>query len=70
MTGSESELLAAVRATSEETRARRVLMQEAAAARAQAVQAAMEAGIAREKIAQAAGVHRNLLYRLTKDTQN
>lgn len=63
-------LLAEVKRTSEETRMQRVRMQEAAAERATAVQAAMDAGLPRQEIADAAGVNRNILYRLSKDDQN
>lgn len=69
----EERLLAQVRAASEHSRSEtaraRAIMAAGAAARAQSIQAAIEAGIPRQKIADAAGVHRNLLYRLTKDIQ-
>lgn len=60
-------LLAEVRRTSEQTRALRVQMQDSAAERARAVQSAMEAGIARAQIAEAAGVTRQILYRIASE---
>ena len=64
-------LLDAVRQASEESRAAaaeaRVAMARSRAARearSAAVQAAMEAGVPRQRIADAAGTHRNALYRL------
>lgn len=61
-------LLAAVRQASEqsrrETERARKIMVEAGAGRAAAVQAALDAGIPREQIADAAGTDRNNLYRI------
>ena len=58
------ELLEAVTRASEETRVARARMLEASRARTEAVQAALDAGIPRQRIADAAGTHRNNLYRL------
>ncbi|WP_315134700.1 hypothetical protein [uncultured Actinomyces sp.] len=64
----ERRLLEAVRRASEasrsETERARRIMADAAAARALAVQAAMDAGIPRQRIAEAAGTDRNNLYRI------
>lgn len=61
-------LLAEVRRTSEisrvETERARKIMADAAAQRATAVQVALDAGIPRQEIADAAGTDRNNLYRL------
>lgn len=61
-------LLDAVARTSEasrrETERARRIMADAAAARAQAVQAALDAGVPRQRIADAAGTDRNNLYRI------
>ncbi|MBV7292378.1 hypothetical protein [Corynebacterium sp. TAE3-ERU16] len=59
-------LLAEVRRASEESRNAKKIVQERAAARAAAIEAAIEAGIRRQEIADAAGTHRNLLYKITK----
>ena len=59
-------LLATARKASDAARAAQEAMLSAAESRAQAVRACMEAGIPRDEIADACGVHRNLLYRITK----
>lgn len=59
-------LLAAVRKTTIEAEKRRRAADEASGARRDAVEAAMDAGIPRDEIASAAGVHRNILYQITK----
>ena len=62
------DLLAAVERTSaasraETERARRI-MADAASARSRAIRAALDAGIPRQRIAEAAGTDRNNLYRI------
>lgn len=71
----ERKLLEAVRRASEESRAAaeeaRAAMARSRAARedrSAAVQAAMDAGVPRARIAEAAGTHRNTLYRLLGKT--
>ena len=61
-------LLAAVRSTSDRTRSARATLSAEAAERSRAVRAALDAGIPRQQIADAAGVHRNLLYRIASGT--
>lgn len=62
------ELLAAVKQASDqsrrETERARKIMADAARARADAVQAALDAGVPRREIADAAGTDRNNLYRI------
>ena len=60
------ELLAAVRKASDRAAASRAKADEDSATRREAVRRAMSAGIPRERIAKAAGVHRNVLYQITK----
>ncbi|NKY60346.1 hypothetical protein HGA15_30270 [Nocardia flavorosea] len=73
LTKEEAErLLREVKATSDRSRdakeeANRIV-REAAEARGNAVQAALDAGLPRELIAVSAGVHRNLLYRIAGKT--
>ena len=57
-------LLAAVKKTSEKSRAAQAAMVDASQARADAVSAALDAGIPRERIAEAAGVARTMIYRI------
>ena len=57
-------LLAAVRQASEATRAAHAAMLDISAERAEAVSAALDAGIPREQIAEAAGVARTMIYRI------
>lgn len=59
-------LLDAVEATSASVQSTHAVLMEQAAARALAVQAAMDAGIPRQRIAEAAGVHRNVLYQILR----
>ncbi|QPK82302.1 hypothetical protein G7Y41_06945 [Schaalia sp. ZJ405] len=61
-------LLAEVKRTSEESRAASEAAERAAAERAAAVQAAMDSGVPRQEIADAAGMHRNNIYRLIGKT--
>jgi hypothetical protein len=60
------ELLAAVRKASEQAAASRAKADEDSAIRRDAVKAAMDAGLPREQIAEAAGAHRNRLYRIVQ----
>ena len=55
------ELLAAVRKASEQARSTHETMTAAAAARADAVLVAMDAGLPREQIAETSSTHRNRL---------
>lgn len=59
-------LLEAVRLTSAAAARSRAQADADSAARRQAVQAAMDAGLPRAEIAQAAGTHLQNLYRITK----
>lgn len=59
-------LLDAVETTSASVQSTHALLMEQAAARALAVQSAMDAGIPRQQIADAAGVHRNVLYQILR----
>ena len=58
------ELLAAVRKASEQTQQAHAAMMEASASRAVAVREALDAGLPREQIAEAAGVARTMIYRI------
>ena len=60
------ELLAAVRKASEQAAASRAKADEDSAIRRDAVKAAMDAGLPREQIAEAAGAHRKRLYRIVQ----
>lgn len=64
----EEELLEQVRVSSDHSRrvheAAMEMISDAAEQRAVAVKAALEAGVPRQKIADAAGTHRNKLYRI------
>lgn len=66
-------LLAAVRQTSEESRVAteraQAAMKRAAKERANAVQEALDAGLPRQEIAEAAGTHKNILYRIIGKTK-
>lgn len=57
-------LLAAVRKASAETQQAHAVMMAASASRARAVQAALDAGLPRAEIAEAAGVARTMIYRI------
>lgn len=59
-------LLAAVRKTTAQAAASRAKADNDSASRRAAVEAAMDAGIPRSEIAEAAGVHRVGLYQITK----
>jgi len=61
-------LLAEVKRTSEESRSAAAAAERTAAERAAAVRAAMESGVPRQEIADAAGMHRNNIYRLIGKT--
>ena len=67
MTPEEADLLLTdvAQRTAEATRVREEA-DSLSAARRHAIQAAMDAGIPREEIAAAAGVHRNVLYQILK----
>ena len=60
-------LLAAVKAASEETRRTQDAMMVASADRSDAVRAALDAGIPRSLIADAAGVARTMIYRIASE---
>ncbi|MCD4549697.1 hypothetical protein [Schaalia sp. lx-260] len=60
-------LLAEVKRTSEKTRALNAQVLDAAAERAAAVRAALDAGIPRQEIATSAGVARTMIYRIAAD---
>lgn len=62
----EERLLSAVKAATEAAEQLRAQADAASGQRRDAVQAAMDAGIQRDAIAQAAGVHRNVLYQIIK----
>ncbi|MCD4557197.1 hypothetical protein [Schaalia sp. lx-100] len=62
-------LLAEVEKASEESRAAYEKAEHVAARRAAAVRAAMDAGVPRQEIADAAGIHRNNVYRLLGKTR-
>ncbi|KPG25079.1 hypothetical protein IN842_15455 [Mycobacteroides abscessus subsp. abscessus] len=64
--GDKRKLLAAVRETTALAEKRRKAADDASRARREAVEAAMDAEIPRSEIADAAGVHRNVLYQITK----
>lgn len=56
------------RAAAEESRAAMARSRAARESRSAAVRAAMDAGVPRQRIAEAAGTHRNTLYRLLGKT--
>ena len=57
-------LLDAVRQASERTQAAHAEMMAASSERSEAVRAALEAGVPRARIAEAAGVARTMIYRI------
>lgn len=59
-------LLAAVRRSTADAEQLRRQANEASARRREAVREAMDAGVSRQEIADAAGVHRNVLYQIAK----
>ncbi|WP_315134697.1 helix-turn-helix domain-containing protein [uncultured Actinomyces sp.] len=65
----ERRLLEAARTANEAVRQAQGAMTVAAAERADAVRACMEAGIPRQRIAETLGVNRSILYRLTRRDQ-
>lgn len=60
------QLLDAVREATERAESSRARADLDSALRREAVEAAMEAGLPRDQIAKAAGVHRNVLYQIVK----
>lgn len=62
----ERRLLEAARRATREAAELREQADAASARRREAVQACMDAGIPRQRIAEAIGTHRNVLYRLVK----
>ncbi len=65
----QERLLAAVRESTARAAASRAAADADSAQRRDAVQAAMDAGVPRDAIAQAAGVHRVGLYQIIKATK-
>ena len=61
------ELLKTVRKMSERTHRAHAQMMDASADRAQAVREALDAGIPRSEIAEAAGVARTMIYRIAAE---
>jgi DNA-binding phage protein len=70
MAHSAEELLAAVARTTAAAAASRAKADEDSLLRRAAVQSAMDAGIPRSDIAKAAGVHRNVLYKISGRTSS
>ena len=62
-------LLAAVRSTSDRTRSARATLSAEAAERSRAVRAALDAGIPRQQIADAAAVVRTKVYKLAAESE-